>query len=426
MSMVMIARNERENVRPCFESFWDHVDEVVLCDTGSRDGTIGEARRFARERGEPGKLIVGRFKWRDDFAAARNYADSLASGDWLVWCDVDDEIVGAEMLRLVAAAQPDDVDGVTFPYEYRWDRYGTLISLVSRERLSRASARRRWTGRVHETREEEGEGDGWSDGVIWRHRDRVWLPGRRIERDRRILEKWLHAEPDNPRACFLMGRNLQRRGQYAEAVEHFERSLAGSLRSKRGRRALGWGGLGSCLTELGRYAEAIAVALQGIEETPKFGIHFLVAAYAAARAGRHADAIYWARRCIEQSVTLNFSFDPRDVTSKPLALIARSLAALGRLDDAIVIAEDAFAYDPAERDGPLGEAYQGWCFEVAATLLEAARYAETNARAARPLETGGPASASSLVRIKRQLEERRSPASPTSVQAAVRWMRASA
>ena len=44
LSMVMIARNERANVRQCFESFWDHVDEVVLCDTGSRDDTIDEAR----------------------------------------------------------------------------------------------------------------------------------------------------------------------------------------------------------------------------------------------------------------------------------------------------------------------------------------------------------------------------------------------
>jgi hypothetical protein len=29
LSMVMIARDERENVRPCFESFWDHVGEVL-------------------------------------------------------------------------------------------------------------------------------------------------------------------------------------------------------------------------------------------------------------------------------------------------------------------------------------------------------------------------------------------------------------
>jgi hypothetical protein len=68
LSMVTIARDEGHNVRACFESFWDHVDEVVLCDTGSGDGTIAEARAFAGERSEPGKLLVGQFTWTDDFA----------------------------------------------------------------------------------------------------------------------------------------------------------------------------------------------------------------------------------------------------------------------------------------------------------------------------------------------------------------------
>lgn len=108
--MVMIARNERANVRACFASFWDHVDEVVLCDTGSRDGTIGEARAFARERGEPGKLIVGRFKWREDFAAARTYAHSLATGELHAVIDLDERVVGAQHLRTEAtrlAEQPE-------------------------------------------------------------------------------------------------------------------------------------------------------------------------------------------------------------------------------------------------------------------------------------------------------------------------------
>jgi glycosyltransferase involved in cell wall biosynthesis len=95
----MIARNEAGNVRACFESFWDHVDEVVLCDTGSRDGTIGEARAFARERGEAGKLIVCRFKWCDDFAAARHHAHSHATGEVHLRIDLDERLEGGENVR---------------------------------------------------------------------------------------------------------------------------------------------------------------------------------------------------------------------------------------------------------------------------------------------------------------------------------------
>lgn len=119
LSMVMIARDERDNVRPCFESFWDHVDEVVLCDTGSKDGTVAEARRFAKERGEPSKLIVGRFKWRDDFAAARTHAHSLASGEIHAWIDLDDRLQGASNIHTVVEAfgQRPDLAAINAWYE---------------------------------------------------------------------------------------------------------------------------------------------------------------------------------------------------------------------------------------------------------------------------------------------------------------------
>lgn len=79
--MTMIARDEERNVAPCFEAFWPYVDEVVLADTGSKDETVDAARQLAEDQGESGKLIVGEFEWRDDFAAARNYADSLATSE---------------------------------------------------------------------------------------------------------------------------------------------------------------------------------------------------------------------------------------------------------------------------------------------------------------------------------------------------------
>jgi glycosyltransferase involved in cell wall biosynthesis len=104
LSMVMIARDERENIRDCFDTFWEHVDEVVLCDTGSRDGTIAEARRFAKDRGEPDKLIVGHFPWCDDFGAARTHAHSLASGDVHAYVDLDDRIIGGRASPGVGAA----------------------------------------------------------------------------------------------------------------------------------------------------------------------------------------------------------------------------------------------------------------------------------------------------------------------------------
>ncbi len=144
LSMVMIARNERTNVRPCFDSFWDHVDEVVLCDTGSGDDTIGEAQAFARDRGAPDKLIVGRIQWRDDFAAARTHAHSLAAGGVHVTIDLDDRLIGGEHLRDVAArfeSEP-ELRAISTLWE------GQLYGAVWRQRLLRSPVE--WVGATWE------------------------------------------------------------------------------------------------------------------------------------------------------------------------------------------------------------------------------------------------------------------------------------
>jgi glycosyltransferase involved in cell wall biosynthesis len=142
--MVMIARNERANVRQCFESFWDHVDEVVLCDTGSRDGTIGEARSFARERGQPDKLVVGRIPWRDDFAAARTQAHSLATAGVHVTIDLDDRVIGGAHLRDVAARFESEPELTAI--SALWE--GRLYGEVWRQRLLRSPVE--WFGATWE------------------------------------------------------------------------------------------------------------------------------------------------------------------------------------------------------------------------------------------------------------------------------------
>ena len=142
--MLMIAKIERANVRPCLESSSEHLDEVVLCDTGSRDGTIGEARAFARERHEAEKLIVGRFKWCDDFGAARTYAHSLATGDVHITIDLDDRLIGGAHLRDVAARF--DADPELKVIAALWE--GRLYGELWRPRLLRAPAE--WFGATWE------------------------------------------------------------------------------------------------------------------------------------------------------------------------------------------------------------------------------------------------------------------------------------
>jgi glycosyltransferase involved in cell wall biosynthesis len=203
LSAVMIARNERGHVAPCFASFWDHVDEVVLCDTGSRDGTVAEARRFARERAEPGKLVVGHFKWCDDFAAARNHAASLASGSLYLWIDCDERLLGGESLREVAAellTQPrlSMVGGL-------WR--GPASAEGWRPLLLRAGVR--WQNRTMEA-PAPGQGEaGWTHRISLHHE-------RRIHHGRRDLDIALRWADEEPRAWLPLQAAAQEAGELME------------------------------------------------------------------------------------------------------------------------------------------------------------------------------------------------------------------
>jgi len=58
------------------------VDEIILVDTGSTDNTIEIAKGMG--------VNIYYYEWQNDFAAAKNYALSLAKGDWIIFLDADE------------------------------------------------------------------------------------------------------------------------------------------------------------------------------------------------------------------------------------------------------------------------------------------------------------------------------------------------
>jgi hypothetical protein len=85
LSLCMIVKNEKEHLPRCLTSVQPYVDEIVVVDTGSNDGTPEIASSYGAK--------VGYFAWCDDFAAARNYALSLVTGEWVLVLDADEELV---------------------------------------------------------------------------------------------------------------------------------------------------------------------------------------------------------------------------------------------------------------------------------------------------------------------------------------------
>ncbi len=99
----MIVKNEANCLPRCLESAANHVDEIVVVDTGSEDDTVAIAERFTER--------VLHYTWHDHFADARNEALRHATGDWLVVLDADEVIEPAGWETIRAAIAETTMDG---------------------------------------------------------------------------------------------------------------------------------------------------------------------------------------------------------------------------------------------------------------------------------------------------------------------------
>ncbi len=84
LSLCMIVKNEEKHLARCLSSVKDVADEIVIVDTGSTDKTIEIAESFSAK--------IFHFDWVNDFSAARNFALSKCTGDWILYLDADEEL----------------------------------------------------------------------------------------------------------------------------------------------------------------------------------------------------------------------------------------------------------------------------------------------------------------------------------------------
>lgn len=144
VSLCMIVKNEETVLARCLDSVQGLFDELVIVDTGSEDSTREIASRYTN------KLYS--YPWRFDFAAARNFSFSQATGEYIFWLDADDvfEVSHKEALLTWKAKNFHEADMILLPYHITSDESGNPLISFDRERIIRNHAGFLWQGRVHE------------------------------------------------------------------------------------------------------------------------------------------------------------------------------------------------------------------------------------------------------------------------------------
>ena len=101
VAAVYIVKDEEAVLEASLRAVAPFVNEVVVYDTGSSDGTRDVARAC-------GALVVEGY-WDDDFGAARNRAIAHARAEWVLWVDAD-EVASGEVteFRRLLQTRPQD------------------------------------------------------------------------------------------------------------------------------------------------------------------------------------------------------------------------------------------------------------------------------------------------------------------------------
>lgn len=231
LTLCLIARDEEAFLADCLASVRDVVDEMIVVDTGSSDGTIEIAE-------QAGARIV-RHAWNDDFAAARNAAIEQVSGGFVLILDADERLAPGAGAVIRSALKADSLDvgrlplhnasAINAPAKDVLSGAASQGPPVLLERLLRHTPDLRWEGVVHE------------------HVTRWAAQGRRFEtldapiihlgavpelrkalgksqRNLRLLERAAQQEPNNAVYQTYLGQDLLHAGEIDRATAAIEQA----------------------------------------------------------------------------------------------------------------------------------------------------------------------------------------------------------
>lgn len=208
----LIVRDAEASLGRCLASVRDHVDQIVVVDTGSTDSTLAIAEEFG--------ATIGHFAWCDDFAVARNVALGLVETEWVLSIDADEELVlkaGPTSWEQALAIAPDSVLMIV---DIEDARHGGVSKAG---RIFKRVPGAHWELPIHETIALPGFEHvppvDVGQGIALLHHGYANDSAGRSERNLRILRAHLAKDPDNPSSQFYLSRECAYAGLHEEGLD---------------------------------------------------------------------------------------------------------------------------------------------------------------------------------------------------------------
>lgn len=297
LSLCMIVRDEARWLERCLRSIQGVVDEIVVVDTGSTDQTPAIARAHGAR--------LDHLVWTGDFAQARNRSLELATGDWILCLDADEELHPEDRERIRPLLSGEAEAYLVQVINYLGPAAGHEHELGVSLRLFRNRPAYRFAGALHEQIGEcileatPAAGVPYSGlrvlhyGYLEPEIERKSKAGRNLA----LAESEAERAPTDAFVRFNLAVEYLRQGRQHEALPHLEQAwqtgVPGALwASKLAKNYL------YCLMCLGDWARVLELSCAALARYPTFTDLWFIRGLALDRLGRREEAEAALRRCI--------------------------------------------------------------------------------------------------------------------------------
>jgi tetratricopeptide (TPR) repeat protein len=368
LSACLIVKNEEAHLARCLSSLKDVVDEIVVVDTGSTDRTIEIAESFG--------AVIGHFAWCDDFAAARNESLRLATGDWALWIDADEELDAKSVNAIREGLIRPQFGGYFIQIINFMEAENSANQYVhSPVRLFQLVPGVEFAGRIHEQVLPSLHELGLPCATLskakinhYGYQAETMLEKNKLERTISMLEREVHEHPEDPFHWFNLA-NAYSVGRMPEKAEPAARESVVRLEPGVPYGPVAYQLLSSSLIALGRPEEALEVCAEAEAKGFDSILNKFDQAHALFKLERFQEALSHIDSCLAMDWPHDLTGDYGIKTHKGLVLKAQILCGAGRLNEAMETVETALGVDPTFAVGQFAKAS---ILEAAGQLEEAA------------------------------------------------------
>lgn len=344
LSACLIVKNEASNLDRCLSSLKGICDEIVVVDTGSTDNTVEIAKKYG--------AIIGNFEWINDFAAARNHSLDLATGNWALWIDADEELTADSHSIIHEAIIRPQFGGYYIPIINLMDAKNEANQYVHMPvRLFRNIPEIRFEGRIHEQVLQAFDRHGFIAATLQKakllhygYQHEAMVEKNKVERTISMLKREVEEFPEDPFHWFNLANVYLLNRQFEDCIFACEKS-ASFLTHHAPYAPVVFQIWSNALVSLQRPQEALQVADLAKQKGFFEVINQFELAHALNKVGRNKEALQAIDEVKNMPWPDELPGDKGVVGYKQVALRCQILVDLERYEEAAEAIEEVLAID---------------------------------------------------------------------------------